>query len=178
MAGTSDPARCKVCSRVYKVPPGSKALIPPPKKTSSDALAKRVAKLEEENKTLRAAQRSHSEVSSGTDAEHLVREIEVLKSIKGAEQCLADKQAELDALRAQKLAQKPVHIQHKELDAKLEKKRSSLRKQRSDIIPSLALKVRDAHLVAQQLEAEIKQLCSHGSAAFPGCLDCFVRQFR
>jgi hypothetical protein len=151
---------CRECTRPYKLPPGARCILgssPPAKSGTSSSMATELAKLKEENRLLKNPP-DVAQPKGTSDIDRLLGEIEGLKVITGTEAIIASKQETLTQLRAKKLADKPSHVQHRELDAKIDKKISQLKRIREETIPELATAIQEAHDSAQVLDADIKSL--------------------
>ena len=165
LAASGEVAKCRVCDRGYRIPPGAKTKPTPVAKDTKAlqqqqaALARENAKLKEENKQLRSkTDVVAGDVPDNTDIDRLSREIGSLKVMDGAETLLAAKQAELQALRNKRFSSKPSHVQLRDLDTRIEKKTNQLEKARSSTIPELVGKLQEAHRQMASWDHELGEL--------------------
>ena len=127
---------------------------------SGAASGAHVANLQRKIKELESklAESAEPKTDNKDELEGLLKEIEILKTVSGTEAILLDKQARVQAIRAERLAAKPAHIQHKELDEKLDKRTKALERQECTVIPDLERRLQEARQEAVNIRREVQEL--------------------
>ena len=107
-------------------------------------------------------------------------EVDMLAGVSGADSLLADKRARIQELCAKRLADKPPHVQHRELDERIEKHNKAITNLADKTIPGLEEQLSKARADLDQRREAVVQLRAQKDALLqPGIeLDCRLAKYK